>query len=64
MNPTFKNEIMGIEPEREMEISQDVASKVIWIDSMGKEREFIVPPTVYPPREDSTMLHRALSRIK
>ena len=54
---------MGVNPEREVEISQMPSSKVIWIDSCGLERPLIVPPTVYPPREDTTLLHRALSRL-
>lgn len=56
--------MMGVNSEREVEISQGPSSKVIWTDSMGLERTLIVPPTVYPPREDTTLLHRALSRLK
>ena len=64
MNPTIKNELMGIDPEREVEISREASSEEIWIDSMGGKRDFLIPPTVYRPREDTTMLHRSLCKIK
>ena len=55
---------MRIGPEREVEISLGDSSTVIWTDSKGKKHEIEVLPTVYPPREDTTMLHSALCRIK
>ena len=55
---------MGIGPDREIEISLNNSSTIIWTDSTGKKRNIVVPPTVYPPREDTTMLHRALCKIK
>ncbi|MBJ60620.1 MAG: hypothetical protein CMB54_01660 [Euryarchaeota archaeon] len=56
---------MGIGPEREIEISlKNRSSTIIWTDSTGKKRNMVVLPTVYPPREDTTMLHKALSKIK
>ena len=64
MNPTIIKELMRIKPEREVEISLGESSTVIWTDSTGKKHEIVVLPTVYPPREDTTMLHRALCKIK
>lgn len=55
---------MGIGPDREVEISLRNSSSIIWTDSTGKKWDIVVPPTVYPPREDTTMLHKALCRIK
>ncbi len=63
--PYHQQGIMGIGPEREIEISlENRASRIIWTDSAGKKRNLVVLPTVYPPREDTTMLHRALCKIK
>ena len=64
MNPTIHRRIMGINPAREAEISQGISSTITWVDSTGKEKEVIVPPTVYPPREDTTMFHKALLKVK
>ena len=55
---------MGIEPEREVEISLGQSKEIIWTDSEGKKRTLVVPPTVYPPREDTNMLHESLMQIK
>ena len=55
---------MGIEPEREVEISLGQSKEIIWTDSEGKKRTLVVPPTVYPPREDTNMLHDSLLQLK
>ncbi len=55
---------MGIGPEREAEISLGQSKEIIWTDAEGKKRTLVVPPTVYPPREDTTMLHDSLLRLK
>ena len=55
---------MGGSIDREIELSQQRAFKVEWKDGEGLQRCVNVPRTVYPPREDSTLLHRALLQLQ
>ena len=50
--------------EREIELSQQRGYQVEWTDGEGLKRLVEVPHTVYPPREDSTLLHRALLQLQ
>jgi len=49
--------------EREIQISSGSGCHHKWVDSGGQQMTIIVPPTVYPPSEDSTLLDRALNTI-
>lgn len=55
---------MGTDPKREVEISLGQSKEIIWTDSNGTNRTLVVPPTVYPPREDTNMLHDSLMKLK
>lgn len=55
---------MGIDSGREVEISLGQSKEIIWTDPNGKKRTLVVPPTVYPPREDTNMLHDSLLKLK
>ena len=50
--------------DREIELSQQRGFKVEWTDGEGSQQRVDVPRTVYPPREDSTLLHRALLQLQ
>ena len=55
---------MGDSIQREIEVSQQRGFEIEWIDGEGLLQIIEVPRTVYPPREDSTLLHRALLRLE
>jgi len=55
---------MGDSIQREIEFSQQRGFEIEWIDGEGLLQIIEVPRTVYPPREDSTLLHRALLRLE
>jgi len=50
--------------EREIEFSQQRGFEIEWTDGNGFHRLIEVPRTVYPPREDSTLLHSALLKLQ
>ena len=50
--------------DREIVLSQQRGSEVDWTDGEGLRRRVEVPRTVYPPREDSALLHRALLKLQ
>ncbi len=49
--------------EREGEVARGTARTCVWKDGNGVAVEIQVPPTVYPPREDSSLLDAVLSRL-
>tara|TARA_B100001113_G_scaffold206684_1_gene169465 strand:- start:801 stop:2171 length:1371 start_codon:yes stop_codon:yes gene_type:complete len=55
---------MGGSIDREIELSQQRGFEVEWTDGKGIQQLVDVPRTVYPPREDSTLLHRALLKLQ
>jgi len=48
--------------ERELERLNDKAAKRRWVGPTGKVYHLLVPPTVYPPREDTGILAGVLHR--
>ena len=49
--------------EREVKHLGQPAQAVIWVDPSGAEFNIPVPPTVYPPREDTDLLARVLGQL-
>ena len=49
--------------EREIELTGQIGTTQIWQAYGLEEMELTIPPTVYPPREDSSLLDRAIAEL-
>jgi biotin-[acetyl-CoA-carboxylase] ligase BirA-like protein len=52
-----------LDVEREIDYLNSHAKRVLWAPSSRHEFELLIPPTVYPPRQDSDLLARRISTI-